>query len=93
MVSKSVMFLDYKVHEEIKNQAKRDFNDRSGNKMMLEADNYLRQAITNFTIAGSNLRKAEDELIRILGKFEKCHQLIKPFPNMAPGIVMTTETV
>lgn len=93
MVSKSVMFLDYRVHQEIKNQTKRDFYEKSGNKMMIEADSFLRQAITNFTITGSNLGKAEDELIRILGKLEKCHQLIKQLPKITPGIVMAPGSV
>ncbi len=93
MVSKSVMFLDYKVHEEIKNQSKRDFQEGSSNKLMLEADSFLREAITNFTLAGNNLSEAEDELNRILEKFEKCNQLIRQLPELEPVIAMTPGAV
>jgi predicted secreted protein len=90
MVNKSVMFLDYKAHEEIKSQSKRDFQEGSGNKLMLEADGYFRQAITNFTLAGTNLSEAEDELNRILEKFKQCNQLIRQLPGLEPVIAMTS---
>ena len=93
MVNKSHMFLDYKVHEEIKSRSKRDFQEGSGNKLMMEADSYLRQAITNFTLAGTNLSEAEDELNRILEKFEKCNQLIRQLPGLEPVVAMTQGSI
>ena len=84
MVNKSHMFLDYKAHEEIRSQSRRDFQEGSGNKLLLEADGFLKQVISNFTLAGSNLSEAEEELYRVLEKFEKCNQVIRQLPVLAP---------
>jgi hypothetical protein len=93
MVTRSLMFLDYKVHEEIRSQSKRDFQEGSGNKLMLEADGYLRQVITNFKLAGTNLSEAEGELYKVLEKFEKCNQLLRQLPGVVPVIAMSPGTV
>ena len=89
MVNKNLQFLDYKVHEEIKNQSRRDFHEGSSNKLLLEADGYLKQIIANFTRAGNNLGEAEQELSLVLEKFEKCHQLISRLPVAAPMVAVS----
>jgi hypothetical protein len=89
MVNNNPMFLDYKVHEEIKNQSRRDFQEGSSNKLLLEADGYLKQIIANFTRAGNNLSEAEQELSLVLEKFEKCHQLISRLPGPVPVVAVS----
>lgn len=93
MVSRNLRFLDYKAHEEIKSQSRRDFQEGSGNKLMLEADNHLRQAISNFRIAGTNLSEAEDELYRVLEKFKRFDQIIQQLPVLTPAIAMSPQPV
>jgi hypothetical protein len=92
MVNGNPKFLDYKVHEEIKSQSKRDFQEGSGNKLMLEADGFLRQATKNFEIAGNKLSEAEGELHRVLDKLEECNQLVKQLPGPMTAIAIAPVT-
>jgi hypothetical protein len=89
MVNKNIQFLDYKVHEEIKSQSRRDFQEGSGNKLMLEADGFLRKAVSNFELAGDNLNQAEGELHRVLEKLEKCNQVLRQLPAPEPVLAMS----
>ena len=93
MVQKGQKFLDYEVHEEIKSQSKRDFQEGSGNKLLLEADGYLRKAITNFKLTGANLSEAEGELHRVLEKIKTYHKLSGQLPGHEPVMAVSPEPV
>ena len=60
---------------------------------MLEADEYLLQAVSNFQLAEAHLKDTEEQLRRLVDRLEDCSEIIKRITKDEPLLREPVDTV